>query len=94
MGSHFRPGQRVRPSKVCRRKDDGTLWMPSYPEDWTDGDAVAATLSGDPAFCFRQIILVRRRLLPDAWILTGNVWHPLSGEFTVLDPADAKELAP
>lgn len=94
MGSRFRPGQRVRPEKVCRRKDDGTLWMPSYPEDWTDGDALAATLSGDPSFYFRQVVFVRRRWLPGYWSLTGNIWQPASGEFDVLDAGEAKELAP
>lgn len=62
------------------------MFRPSYPDDWTDGDALAAVIAGKASFYFRGVRWEPRRWwqLSGQWVDTGEIWEPESGEFDVL----------
>ena len=81
-------------NQFARSKADGLFYEPSYPDGWTDADAVAACLNGTASFYFRQVVLVKR-VWPfrPTWKRTGVIWQPKSGEFEVLPEYVARAIA-
>lgn len=73
--------------KLCRRKTDGAMFRASHPEGYTEADAVADCLSGQPTFFFRRVQYTPRQWwhLRGRWTDTGEIWKPKSGEFEVVD---------
>jgi hypothetical protein len=81
--------------KICRRKIDGALFAPSCPDNWTDGDAIAAMIRGGPQFYFRRVVLAPRKWwqFSRRWKRTGEIWEPKSNEFDILSEDEARGLA-
>lgn len=73
--------------KLCRRKTDGAMFRPSYPDDYTGEKSMADAFTGRATFYFRSVRWQPRRWwqLHGQWIDTGEIWQPQSGEFDVLD---------
>lgn len=72
--------------KIIIRKSDGILFRPSYPDSWTDGDAIVSVFSSKgPQFYFRGVRVVPPRWWQRCprWEDTGEIWQPESGEFKV-----------
>lgn len=76
---------------LCRRKTDGALFRASYPEGYDSGQAIADILLGKRTFYFRGVRWQPRRWWQarGRWIDTGEIWTPASGEFEVIDAAEA-----
>lgn len=85
-----------KPFMVCRRKTDGTLWMPSAPPHWDYGHALAALIDRKPRFYFLRLHRFR-----NGYILNrGKVWEFTGyGHFDIIEkdgrkihavPADKK----
>ena len=74
--------------KLCIRRSDGTVWEPSHPDGYTEGDAIADVLLGRSRWFFRQ---VEWRPSPwwrfwsrGRWVRSGDVWEPVGGrEFEI-----------
>lgn len=69
------------------RRSDGATFEPSYPDDYTEGAAIAAVLSRKPSWYFRRVERVPKRWwhLKEMWRRTGEIWQPEEGsDFTVL----------
>ncbi len=76
--------------KVCRRKADGTLWRPSYPNGYGEGDALASMLSRKkPNYYFSRVVRHYRWWWFDCWVETWEEWQPSDSEFQVLDEREA-----
>lgn len=73
--------------KLCKRKTDGAMFRPSYPDNYDSGQAVADALAGTTKFYFREVRWVAPRWwqLRGKWVDTGVIWTPSSGEFDVID---------
>lgn len=76
--------------KLCKRKTDGAMFRPSYPDDYSVADAIADAADGHPKFYFRGVKWQPRKWWKiwqprGEWIDTGDIWQPQSGEFTVID---------
>lgn len=75
---------------LCRRRSDGALFRPSYPDGYTEGHAIVDLFTKKgPSWYFRAVRartvgrwFWRRTVYED----TGDVWEPKMGkEFDVLD---------
>ena len=82
--------------KICRRKTDNAMFLPSYPESWDDADALRSLLPGAGCdFYFRRVRLHPRKwYFPfRRWVRTGEIWQPKDPcEFDVLDSRIAMNL--
>lgn len=74
--------------KLCIRKSDATVWEPSCPDDYTEGDALATALLGRPSWYFRHVEWESspwwKFWTRGKWVRTGDIWKPESGEFMVV----------
>ncbi len=73
--------------KLCKRKSDGAMFRPSYPDGYDGAQAMADTLIGRTTFYFRGVRWQSRKWwqLSGCWVDTGEIWQPKSGEFDVVD---------
>ena len=71
---------------LCKRKADGAMFRPSFPDDYDAGKAMADMFTGKSSFYFRGIKWEPRRWwqFRGRWIDTGEIWQPESGEFDVV----------
>ena len=83
--------------KLCIRKSDGTVWEPSYSDDYGESQAFADCLLGKQSFFFRRVVHKRvgwwifKRW---KWVRTGEIWEPASGEFDVVEASDLPLTTP
>ena len=74
---------------LCKRKTDGALFRPSFPDDYNAGQAIADTLTGKKSWYFRRVEPKKvRRWFRTSTIYedTGEIWCPREGaEFDVIE---------
>lgn len=73
--------------KLCKRKTDGAMFRPSYPDGYDEVDSIVDCVRGTISFYLRGVQWKPRRWwqLRGRWIDTGEIWTPQSGEFDVVD---------
>ena len=74
---------------LCKRKTDGALFRPSFPDDYSDVQAIIDTLTGNYLWYFRRVELKKVRRWFWTRVIyedTGEVWCPREGaEFDVIE---------
>lgn len=73
--------------RLCRRKTDGAIFRPSFPDGYTQKDAFTDMMRGQMRFYFQGVRWEPRKWwqMRGRWVDTGEVWEPESGEFDVSD---------
>ncbi len=76
---------------LCRRKTDGAMFRPSFPDGYDGWQATTSTLNRKEFFYFRMVKWQPRRWwqIRGRWVDTGEIWEPTSGEFDVIKNAEA-----
>lgn len=81
-------------TKLCVRKSDHAVFRPSYPDDYSEGKALLDLMSGRDCYYFRRVELRPLSWFPwvKRWRDTGEVWEPRSGDFTVVEDRQARDI--
>ena len=74
---------------LCRRKSDGALFRPAFPDGYDAGHAIADALTGTRAWYFQRVEVqtVRRWFRTrTTYEDTGEIWQPTRGnQFDVIE---------
>lgn len=72
--------------RLARRKSDGKVFKPSFPDNYNEAAALAELFSGKAGWYFRGVEKRPWLFFFCRWAETGEIWEPKEGhEFEVFD---------